>query len=111
MLLCSVMAFAAPAMAAPPAEFHLNRSTYDVLGWAKATQGGKGGRILRVTNLNAAGPGSFRAAVEAEGPRIVVFEVGGVIDLDSSSIRIKNPFLTIAGQTAPSPGITFIKSE
>ncbi len=91
--------------------FHLNRSTYDVLGWAKDTVGGKGGRIIKVTNLNESGPGSFREAVEAEGPRIVVFEVGGVIDLNSQSIRIKNPFITIAGQTAPSPGITFIKGE
>ena len=106
-----VMAFAAPGLSATPAEFHLNRSTYDVLGWAKATQGGKGGRILRVINLNESGPGSFREAVEAEGPRIVVFEVGGVIDLDSHSIRVRNPFLTIAGQTAPSPGITFIRGE
>src|SRR5690242_2304399 len=51
------------------------------LGWAAKTIGGRGGQILRVTNLNADGPGSFRAAVEARGPRIVVFEVGGVIDL------------------------------
>ena len=115
-LLCSVVALAMPviALAATPVrapEVHLNRVTYDVMGWAKATRGGKDGRVVRVTNLNAEGPGSFRAAVEAEGPRIVVFEVGGVIDLDSTSIRVKNPFLTIAGQTAPSPGITFIQGE
>jgi pectate lyase len=78
-------------------------------GWAAQTAGGRGGTIIRVTNLNAAGPGSFRAAVEARGPRIVVFEVGGVIDLGLTTLDITEPFLTIAGQTAPSPGITIIR--
>ena len=76
------------------------------LGWAAGTPGGRGGEIIRVTNLNAEGPGSFRAAVETKGPRIVVFEVGGVIDLGARTLTIREPFLTIAGQTAPSPGIT-----
>jgi hypothetical protein len=79
------------------------------LGWAAQTPGGRGGRIIRVTNLDAAGPGSLRAAIEAEGPRIVVFEVGGVIDLGKQTLRLRNPFITIAGQTAPSPGITLIR--
>ncbi|NHK26440.1 pectate lyase [Parvularcula flava] len=79
------------------------------MGWAATTPGGRGGEIIRVTNLDAEGEGSLRAALEAEGPRIVVFEVGGVIDLDSETIRVSNPFVTIAGQTAPSPGITIIK--
>lgn len=79
------------------------------VGWGAQTPGGRGGRIIRVTNLNADGPGSFRAAVEAKGPRIVVFEVAGVIDLGRTELKIKEPFLTIAGQTAPSPGITFIR--
>ena len=79
------------------------------LGWAAATPGGRGGRIIRVTNLAGEGPGSLRAALEAEGPRIVVFEVGGVIDLQRRDIRVANPFLTIAGQTAPEPGITLIR--
>ena len=48
-------------------------------GWAAAAPGGRGGKILRVTNLHAAGPGSLREALEADGPRIVVFAVGGVI--------------------------------
>jgi len=73
------------------------------------TQGGAGGRIIRVTTLAADGPGSLRAAIKAKGPRIVVFEVAGVIDLGRDSIDINNPFLTIAGQTAPAPGITIIK--
>jgi hypothetical protein len=66
-------------------------------------------RVIRVTNLNSEGPGSFREAVEATGPRVIVFEAGGVIDLNKSSVNIREPFVTIAGQTAPSPGITFIK--
>ncbi|HUO91201.1 MAG TPA: hypothetical protein VMU08_18675, partial [Rhizomicrobium sp.] len=79
------------------------------LGWAAHTPGGRGGQLIRVTNLNNDGPGSLRAAVEAKGPRIVVFEVGGVIDLDRKTLRITEPYLTIAGQTAPSPGITLIR--
>jgi hypothetical protein len=80
-------------------------------GWAVGTQGGRGGRVLRVNNLNASGPGSLRAAVEARGPRNVVFEVGGVIDLQGQNLDIRQPFLTLAGQTAPAPGITLIKGQ
>ena len=79
------------------------------LGWAAHTPGGRGGQIIKVTTLAGDGPGSLRAAVEAKGPRIVVFEVGGVIDLDKHEIKITEPYLTIAGQTAPSPGVTFIR--
>ena len=79
------------------------------VGWAAETRGGRGGAIVRVTNLNPSGPGSFRAALERKGPRIVVFEVGGVIDLGRTTLAIEEPFLTIAGQTAPSPGITIIR--
>lgn len=50
-------------------------------GYGTQTRGGLDGRIIKVTNLNADGPGSFKEAIEAEGPRLVVFEVGGVIDL------------------------------
>nr|WP_200943095.1 pectate lyase [Altererythrobacter sp. Root672] len=97
-LACALSATAAQAQAFPGAQ-----------GWAAQTPGGRGGAILRVTNLNADGPGSFKAAVLAKGPRIVVFEVGGVIDLGRTTIEITEPFLTIAGQTAPSPGITIIR--
>jgi hypothetical protein len=78
-------------------------------GWAAVTPGGRGGRIIRVTNLNADGPGSFKEAALAKGPRIIVFEVGGVIDMKRTTLTIAEPYLTIAGQTAPSPGITFIR--
>src|SRR3954469_7200868 len=79
-------------------------------GWGAATPGGRGGKIIRVTNLHPDGPGSFKAALDAKGPRIVVFEVGGVIDLGRKELNLREPFVTIAGQTAPSPGITLIKT-
>lgn len=72
------------------------------------TKGGYGGKIIKVTNLNAQGPGSFFEAVRTKGKRIVVFEISGVIDLNATLITIRDPYLTIAGQTAPSPGITII---
>ena len=67
--------------------------------------GGRGGKVIEVTSLEDAGPGSLRAAVEAEGPRIVVFRLAGTISLQSS-LMITHPFITIAGQTAPGQGIT-----
>src|SRR5512133_92181 len=78
-------------------------------GFGLDTKGGQGGRIIRVTNLNGDGPGSLSDAVKAAGPRIVVFEIAGVIDLKGRSIGILNPYITIAGHTAPSPGITLIR--
>lgn len=79
------------------------------VGFAATTPGGRGGRIIRVTTLATDGPGSLKAAIEAKGPRTIVFEVGGVIDMGMDSWNITEPFLTIAGQTAPSPGITLIR--
>jgi len=79
------------------------------IGFGVDTPGGRGGRVIKVTNLDAAGPGSFAEAVQTAGARVVVFEVGGVIDLDGTVLKISQPFLTIAGQTAPSPGISIIR--
>src|SRR5688500_6558336 len=62
------------------------------LGWAAATPGGRGGKIIRVTTLAADGPGSFVEAIQTKGPRIVVFEVGGVIDLQKRELKITEPF-------------------
>ena len=72
-------------------------------GFGSTTPGGRGGRVIKVTNLNTSGPGSLQAACSAEGPRIVVFDTSGVIP---GELSIEHGQLTIMGQTAPGAGIT-----
>lgn len=81
-------------------------------GFGIYTKAGRGGRVIRVTNLADAGPGSLRAALQdSTGPRTVVFEVSGRIPLTSGRVVISSPFITVAGQTAPSPGINYERSR
>lgn len=79
----------------------------DMEGFGVNTPGGRGGQIIRVRNTDARGPGSLREALETQGPRIILFEAGGIIDLEDP-IRISHPYATVAGETAPSPGVTVI---
>ncbi len=69
-------------------------------GFGAYARGGRGGRVVDVTHLEDAGTGSLRACAEAEGPRTCIFRVGGTITL-ARDISITQPYLTIAGQTAP----------
>lgn len=78
-----------------------------IYGYGKDTKGGEGGRLISVTNLNDSGEGSFRAAVEASGARIIVFNnLEGRIDVTGPTIKITNPNITIRFQTAKGKGIT-----
>ncbi len=73
-------------------------------GFGSRTIAGRGGKVIEVTSLADDGPGTLCAALDDPSPRIVVFRVGGTIEL-KSELQIIHPFVTVAGQTAPGGGI------
>jgi parallel beta helix pectate lyase-like protein len=79
----------------------------NLLGYGTDTPAGRGGKVIRVTNLNPSGSGSLKACTDSSGARVCVFEVSGIIRTHVDLV-IRNPYLTIAGQTAPSPGISIV---
>ena len=108
LLLCAATLIASPLRAGPLTAFE------GALGFGATTPAGSGrnllpahSRICIVTTLRDSGPGSLREAVEAAGPRTVLFEVAGSIELQSE-LRIQNPYLTIAGESAPFPGVAVV---
>lgn len=76
------------------------------VGHGAGSAGGRGGQIIAVTTLNDSGAGSLRACIDATGPRTCIFRVSGLIRFTRQPPVIRNPFITIAGQTAPGAGVT-----
>ena len=103
-LLATVVTSTVSAASSPPTTWETPP------GWTE-TRGGDGGKTIRVTTLAASGPGSLAAALAATGPRAIAFSVAGVIDLGGRSLKVTEPHVTVAGETAPSPGITVTNGD
>lgn len=102
LLVCALLFCPAATLAAPEAEPLLAFDGAE--GAGRFAAGGRGGRLLRVTNLDDDGPGSLRHAVEQDFPRIIAFDVAGTIRLKKDLV-IRNPRITISGLGAPAGGI------
>ena len=102
-IICLAAALAAVACPAAAQAPKVLRAFPGAEGFGSVAAGGRGGRVIKVTNLKTRGPGSLQAACQATGPRIVVFDVSGVIP---GPVTITSGKLTIAGQTAPGAGVT-----
>jgi len=92
------------ALALGAASAHARPVIPGAAGFGMDTPAGRGGTVYKVTNLSASGTGSLKACIDGTGPRVCVFEVSGSIKI-TADLVIRNGNLTIAGQTAPSPGI------
>jgi pectate lyase len=99
----SVVAFGADATTIPAHALNVLPSS---AGDGITTKAGRGGKVFKVTTLSETGSGSITECTNASGPRVCVFEVSGTIRLKGDLV-LRNPNITIAGQTAPSPGIMF----
>lgn len=106
---CCLAAYSTSALAADPLSPKLpdgrQRAFPTAEGFGAAAIGGRGGKIIYVTSTDEGGAGSLRACIEETGPRNCVFRVAGTITLNTGSLVINNPFITIAGETAPGGGI------
>ena len=89
----------------PPGFLTGNNVPFRRLRIRSAAKGGRGGRVIFVTTTTETGDGSLRACIDAEGPRTCVFRISGTITLEKNSLVVRNPYLTIAGETAPGDGI------
>jgi pectate lyase len=98
---CAIFLLIAPAVA----KARTLEAFPGAVGYGRYAQGGRGGAVIAVTSLADSGPGTLRACIDASGPRTCVFRVGGVIRWTTERPVIRNPYITIAGQTAPGGGI------
>lgn len=105
---CSAESTAAPSIEPVPVEGPL--AFPGAVGHGAGSAGGRDGRIFIVDSLSDSGEGTLRSCIEASGPRVCVFRVSGTIRFTRRPPAIRNPYITIAGQTAPGGGITLAHS-
>ncbi len=102
---CALLAIAAITAAETSTLFAADLPAFPgAEGYGSTTIGGRGGKVIEVTNLDDHGPGSLRDAIEADFPRTIIFRISGTIPLEKD-LEISTPYCTVAGQTAPGDGI------